>query len=121
VLEEAWCTGEVTRGSKNISLIRDLKSDIPYLGDEAFLRQLFLIFSTTPFKYSGSGTSIKVRLEKMTRVIKVHFEDQAHRYLYKRFGAFIFERFYRAGSSNNAVHIKWWTGTGDCLELLWRL
>ena len=76
VLEEACALVKSRAEAKNISLIRELKSDIPYLGDEAFLRQLFLIFLDNAIKYSGSGTSIKVRLEKDDRVIKVHFEDQ---------------------------------------------
>ena len=100
VLEEACALVKSRAEAKHISLIRDLKSDIPYLGDEAFLRQLFLIFLDNAIKYSGSGTSIKVRLEKDDQVIKVHFEDQGIGISTKDL-PFIFERFYRAGSSNN--------------------
>jgi signal transduction histidine kinase len=70
------------------------------LGDEAFLRQLFLIFLDNAIKYSGSGTSIKVRLAKDGRFIKVHFEDQGIGISTKDL-PLIFDRFYRAGSSNN--------------------
>jgi signal transduction histidine kinase len=100
VLEEACSLVKSRAEAKNISLSRELMPDIPYFGDEAFLRQLFLIFLDNAIKYSGSGTSIKVRLEKDDRVIKVFFEDQGIGISAKDL-PFIFERFYRAGSSSN--------------------
>lgn len=100
VLEEACALVKSRAAAKKIALIRDLESDIPYLGDEAFLRQLFLIFLDNAIKYSGSGTFIKVRLEKDDRVIKVHFEDQGMGISTNDL-PLIFERFYRAGPSNN--------------------
>jgi signal transduction histidine kinase len=100
VLEEACALIKSRAESKNISLARELKPDVPYFGDEAFLRQLFLIFLDNAIKYSSSGTSIKVRLEKDDRSIKVYFEDQGIGISTKDL-PFIFERFYRAGPSNN--------------------
>lgn len=100
VLEEACALVKSRAEAKKILLIRDLEPDIPYLGDEAFLRQLFLIFLENAIKYSGSGTAIKVRLEKDDRVIKVHFEDQGIGISTNDL-PLIFERFYRAGPSNN--------------------
>jgi len=100
VLEEACALVKSRAEAKSISLSRELKPDIPFLGDEAFLRQLFLIFLDNAIKYSGSGTSIKVRLEEADQVIKVYFEDQGIGISTKDL-PFIFERFYRAGSSSN--------------------
>jgi signal transduction histidine kinase len=100
VLEEACALVESRAEARKISLVRDLKPNVPFEGDEAFLRQLFLIFLDNAIKYSGSGKSIKVRLEKDDRAIKVHFEDQGIGISTKDL-PFIFERFYRAGASNN--------------------
>jgi signal transduction histidine kinase len=100
VLEEACALVKSRADGKNIVLVRDLKPDIHYFGDEAFLRQLFLIFLDNAIKYSGSATSIAVRLERDAGFIKVHFEDQGVGISSKDL-PFIYERFYRAGSSNN--------------------
>jgi signal transduction histidine kinase len=100
VLEEACALVKSRADAKNIALVRELEPDIPYLGDEAFLRQLFLIFLDNALKYSSGGTSIKVRLEKGDRLIKVHFEDQGIGISATDL-PFIFERFYRASSSSN--------------------
>ncbi len=100
VLEEACALAKSRADAKNITLLRELQSDVPYLGDEAFLRQLFLIFLDNAIKYSTNNTSITVRLEQDERHIKVQFDDNG-------IGVsstdlpFIFERFYRAGTSNN--------------------
>jgi len=100
VLEEACALVKARADAREISLVRELETDVPYLGDEAFLRQLFLIFLDNAIKYSGSGTSIKVRLAKDERAIRVSFEDQGIGISVKDL-PFIFERFYRAGSSSN--------------------
>ncbi len=100
VLEEACALVKSRADAKNIALLPELKSDVPYQGDEAFLRQLFLIFLDNAIKYSPSSTSIRIRLEQNDGNILVHFDDQGIGITAKDL-PFIFERFYRAGTSSN--------------------
>jgi signal transduction histidine kinase len=100
VLEEA-CALVVSRArSKNISLVLDIKPEISYLGDEAFLRQLFLIFLDNAIKYSNQDKRIFVRLGKDDGAIRASFQDEGIGISTKDL-PFIFDRFYRAAPSNN--------------------
>ncbi len=100
VLEEACALVKARAGAKNIVIIRELQSDVAYYGDEAFLRQLFLIFLDNAIKYSGSDKRIKVSLQKQDGMIRVRFEDQGIGIATEHL-PFIFDRFYRAAPSNN--------------------
>lgn len=94
-LEEACALAEFRARAKNIRIIRDLNQEIPYVGDEAFLHQLFLIFLDNAIKYSPSGTSIRVTLDNREREMRAAFADHGVGISSEHL-PFIFERFYRA-------------------------
>lgn len=87
--------------AKSISIQRDLRQDFPYLGDEVFLRQLFVIFLENAIKYSPAETTVRVSLEQKDGVLQARFHDEGigisseHR-------SHIFKRFYRVGQASSA-------------------
>lgn len=98
VLEEACSLAASRARGKNIRIERSLESEVPYCGDETWLRQLFLAFLDNAVKYSPAGTRVRVTLDAGNDdEARIHFEDEG-------FGIpaehlpHIFERFYRGGS-----------------------
>lgn len=101
VLEEA-CEIAIPLGrAKGIHIEQDLQQDVAAIGDESFLRDLFLVFLENAVKYSPSNSTIKVALARLNGSVSVRFEDQG-------FGIpsehlpHIFERFYRAAPSDGS-------------------
>jgi two-component system OmpR family sensor kinase len=77
VLEESCLLVAPLAQAKGIELERQLVSDVPYRGDEVFLRQLFLIFLDNALKYSPSGSVITVRLEREhDKKLRASFSDR---------------------------------------------
>ncbi len=95
VLDETCALVAPRAQAKSIAIERELKQEVPYLGDEAFLRQLFLIFLENAIKYSPVNTRVQVNLEKSDGNIRVKFQDQGVGISSEHL-PHIFERFYRA-------------------------
>ncbi|HEV2352450.1 MAG TPA: HAMP domain-containing sensor histidine kinase [Terriglobia bacterium] len=100
VLEEACALVSPRAQAKNICVSTDLKEEILYNGDEAFLRQLFLIFLDNAIKYSAPQTAVRVTLASMEGKVRVRFEDHGIGIACEHLPR-IFERFYRAAPSGN--------------------
>ena len=100
ILEEACCLAVSRAQSKNIAIVRGFHQDVPYKGDEAFLRQLFLVFLDNSIKYSPPETAIHVKLEKDGSLIRATFKDQGIGISSSDI-SHIFERFYRAVPRSN--------------------
>jgi signal transduction histidine kinase len=101
VLEEACALVSTRALAKNIAIVRDLGEEMSYWGDEAFLRQLFLIFLDNAIKYSPNNTRVLVSLENPNGAICARFEDQGIGIAAEHI-PFIFERFYRAERSGGS-------------------
>jgi len=95
VLEEACGLATSRARTKNIPIIRDLNQELSCTGDEAFLRELFLIFLDNAIKYSPEGTRIHVTLEIRDGAIQARFQDEGVGISPEHL-PFIFDRFYRA-------------------------
>jgi signal transduction histidine kinase len=95
VLEETCALVASRARAKNISIVRHLDQELAYVGDEAFLHELFLIFLDNAIKYSPNNTEVRVSLARNADAIRICFEDQGVGVASEHL-PFIFERFYRA-------------------------
>ncbi len=95
VLEQSCAMAVPLGRAKGIVIERHLDQDVPYSGDEAVLRRLFVIFLDNAIKYSPPDTRVKVDLSINNGCFKVSFADEGFGIGEKHL-PHIFERFYRA-------------------------
>ncbi|MDE3109075.1 MAG: HAMP domain-containing protein [Acidobacteriota bacterium] len=101
VLEEACELAAPLARAKGIRIDHDLEEEISFLGDETFLRDLFLIFLENAVKYSPGNTTITVDLVRQDGSVLVRFADQGPGISAEHL-PHIFDRFYRAAPLQHA-------------------
>jgi two-component system, OmpR family, sensor kinase len=99
-LEEACVLVTPRARTKGIRIERQLAEEVPYTGDEAFLRQLFLIFLDNSLKYSNHVGSIRVGMAISNGNIQVKFTDEGVG-IPPEHVPHIFERFYRGPQTDS--------------------
>jgi len=100
-LEEACALVTPRARNKGITIERRLSEEFPYVGDETFLRQLFLIFLDNSLKYSADASPIRVGMAVANGHIQVKFEDRGAGIPTEHL-PHIFERFYRVPQTDSA-------------------
>jgi signal transduction histidine kinase len=100
VLDEACGVAAPVARRKNIKIERLSWNEVPFAGDQALLRQLFLILLENAIKYSSTGAVITVAIQVADGRAQVIVRDQgigiADEHL-----PHIFKRFYRAAPDPN--------------------
>jgi two-component system OmpR family sensor kinase len=100
VLDETCDMASPLAKSKGIVIERELKPEIPYVADEAFLRELFFTFLENAIKYSEPTSRIRVSLEAVDGIVQIQFQDHGVG-IPKEHLSRIFERFYRVSQSGS--------------------
>jgi signal transduction histidine kinase len=100
ILEEACGIAAPGGRRKNIGIERLGWHEAPFAGDQALLRQLFLILLENAIKYSETATTIRVGIEVLNGRPCVTVRDEGIGIAAEHL-PHIFERFYRAAPDPN--------------------
>jgi signal transduction histidine kinase len=100
VLDEACGIAAPVARRKNIKIERLSWNEVPFAGDQALLRQLFLILLENAIKYSSSGSVITVAIQVAEGKAQVIVRDQGMGIAEEHL-PHIFKRFYRAAPDPN--------------------
>jgi signal transduction histidine kinase len=104
ILEESCALAVPLARAKDITIERNLRAEVPYLGDESFLRELFLIFLDNAVKHAPRCTLVQVDLRWKEGEVEVRFSDNGPGIAPEHL-PHIFERFYRASHrSDGELH-----------------
>ncbi len=101
VLHESCAFAEPLAKAKQIAIVRELNGDVPFTGDETFLRQLFVIFLDNAIKYSPQSSKIRVSLSAESGAAMIRFEDSGLGIADEHLSG-IFQRFNRGGQTGSA-------------------
>jgi signal transduction histidine kinase len=103
ILEESCGLATPSANQKGIRIERKLQRDVLFVGDAAFLRQLFLIFIDNAIKYSPCGSRLRITLDAGAMPedpLRIRFHDEgigiANEHIRK-----IFERFFRVAQNGS--------------------
>ncbi len=86
--------------SKNISLDKQIQSNVELAGDKALLQRVFVNILSNAYKYTNENGCVMVTLEDVKDIIKITVKDSGIG-IPKEDIKHIFERFYRSDLSRN--------------------
>jgi signal transduction histidine kinase len=101
ILEGACALLSPVAGLKHIAIDRNLTRDFPFVGDETFLRQLFVILLENAIKFSPPSTTVQVELEQSNGTLQARFRDHGVGIAPEHI-SHIFKRFYRSASPDSS-------------------